>query len=230
MDYIAYLTQLVDLTKLQKEQLNNYYLLLKEKSQVMNLTTITDEQEVYIKHFYDSILALKNHQITTSKLLDVGSGAGFPGVVLKIIYPNLDVVLLEPTKKRCDFLEEVVNKLGLKKIEIINERAENYIIKNRDCFDFVVARAVASLNILTELCLGFVKINGYFIAMKATNYQEELENATNAILKMGGKLEQINVFELPDNYGSRVLLNIKKQKSTPLEYPRTYAKIKKKPL
>ncbi len=231
MDKNSYLKEIITLSDIQIKQFNEYYTILDEMSKVMNLTTITEELDVYIKHFYDSILALKHIKNTDNlTLLDIGSGAGFPGIVLKIAHPNLKITLLEPTKKRCDFLELVIKKLGLEGIEVINERAENYIKERRSAYDFVTARAVAGLNILSELSLAFVKNNGYFIAMKGSNYEEELAISHDAISKMGGKLDQIYEYNLPIEYGKRCILTIKKVKNTPLIYPRIYSKIKKQPL
>lgn len=231
MDYKAHLNELVNLSEIQQKQLKRYYEILVDMSKVMNLTTITEEQDVYIKHFYDSILALKHLENAENiSILDIGSGAGFPGIVLKIVYPKVKITLLEPTKKRCDFLEMVIKELELNDINVINDRAENYIKERRNIYDIVTARAVASLNILSELSLGFVKINGYFIAMKGQNYQEELDISSNAINKMGGILDKIYTYNLPNDYGKRCILTIKKVKNTPNIYPRIYAKIKKNPL
>lgn len=226
-----YLDEIILLSTIQKEQLKIYYNLLVETSKVINLTTITEEKEVYIKHFYDSILAFKDFEIGENlNLLDIGSGAGFPGIVLKICYPALKITLLEPTKKRCDFLNKVIDELGLKDIEVVNDRAEIYIENKREMYDFVTGRAVAALNIMAELSLGFVKNNGYFIAMKGANFEEEVKVSKTAISKMGGIIEQILTHELPENAGCRSIICIKKVKKTPEIYPRIYSKIKKKPL
>ena len=231
MDYSKYLDEIIELTIKQKQQLNSYFNLLVESSKVMNLTTITEEEDVYIKHFYDSILALKHLENTSNiTLLDIGSGAGLPGIVLKIVYPNIQITLLEPTTKRCNFLNLVIEKLDLKGIIVINDRAENYIKNTRESFDIVTGRAVASLNILSELALAYVKKNGFFIAMKGQNYLEELEISNNSISKMGGKLDKIYTYSLPKDSGNRCIITIKKEKTTPNLYPRMYAKIKKNPL
>lgn len=231
MEYSSYLDELETLDDKQKQQLKNYYQLLVETSKVMNLTTITEEEDVYIKHFYDSILCLKGYERKENiTLLDIGSGAGFPGIVLKIVYPSINITLLEPTKKRCDFLQKVIETLCLKDIKVINERAENYIKNQRESYDIVSARAVASLEILTELALPYVKINGYFIGMKGQNYLEEIDKSTNAIDKLGGKIDTKHIYDLPKNSGKRSIIMIKKiKKSSPI-YPRAFAKIKKNPL
>lgn len=219
------------LSALQLEQLHQYYELLITKAKIMNLTTITEEQEVYIKHFYDSLLVLKEESSLDGKtLLDLGSGAGFPGIVLKIAYPALKVTLLDATQKKCQFLQEVIDTLALKDITVICDRAEHFIKEKHETFDLVVARAVASLNILSELALGFVKKGGKFLAMKGASYQEELNSATSAITILGGKLTNKYQYELPLLMGTRCILEITKEKNTPHNYPRPYAKIKQKPL
>ena len=229
--YNAYIDSLIKLTDAQKEQLYIYFETLVEVSKVMNLTTITEEEEVYIKHFYDSILVLSKEESLDGKtFLDIGSGAGFPGLVLKIVFPSLKITLLEPTKKRCDFLNLVIEKLGLIDIEVVNERSENYIKNKRETFDFASARAVANLSVLSELSLGFVKVGGYFMSMKGASFEEEIEDAKNAISTLGGDIERVFQYKLPHDEGTRAIIKIKKVKKTKPEYPRAYAQIKKKPL
>lgn len=208
-----------------------YYEMLYETSKVMNLTTIVELEEAYIKHFYDSLLMSKVVDLTKElKLADIGTGAGFPGLVIKIVYPNLKVTLIEPIGKRCKFLQSVIDRLELKDIYVINERAEDAVKKYRESFDIVTARAVASLNILSEICVPFVKINGLFIALKGSSYQEEIDNACRAIGKLKVKLTKKVLLELPLKLGERSILVYKKTESTPNIYPRLYAKIKKNPL
>lgn len=208
-----------------------YYEMLYETSKVMNLTTIVELEEAYIKHFYDSLLMSKVVDLTKElKLADIGTGAGFPGLVIKIVYPNLKVTLIEPIGKRCKFLQSVIDRLELKDIYVINERAEDAIKKYRESFDIVTARAVASLNILSEICVPFVKINGLFIALKGSSYQEEIDNACRAVGKLKVKLTKKVLLELPLKLGERSILVYKKTESTPNIYPRLYAKIKKNPL
>lgn len=208
-----------------------YYEMLYEISKVMNLTTIVELEEAYIKHFYDSLLMSKVVDLTKElKLADIGTGAGFPGLVIKIVYPNLKVTLIEPIGKRCKFLQSVIDRLELKDIYVINERAEDAVKKYRESFDIVTARAVASLNILSEICVPFVKINGLFIALKGSSYQEEIDNACRAIGKLKVKLTKKVLLELPLKLGERSILVYKKTESTPDIYPRLYAKIKKNPL
>lgn len=214
--------------------LNNlyiYYELLVESSKVMNLTTIIDLEGVYIKHFYDSLLLAKTINLNNViSLADIGTGAGFPGLVLKIVYPNLQVTLIEPTTKRCNFLQRVIDKLELKDIKVINERAENLDESYRECYDIVTARAVSALNILSELCVPFVKKEGYFIPLKGSSYQEEIIKSQSACLKLKIKLLEKYHFELPFEMGERAILLYKKVEITSKTYPRIYAKIKKNPL
>ena len=208
-----------------------YYETLVETSKVMNLTTIVELEEAYIKHFYDSLLLSKTIDLTKNfTLADVGTGAGFPGLVLKIVYPNLHVTLIEPITKRCKFLQSVIDKLQLKDIYVINGRAEDVIKEYREYFDIVTARAVAALNILAEICVPFVKLNGVFIALKGSSYQEEIDTAGFAFSKLKAKYSSKHVFELPKNMGERAIILYKKIDKTPNIYPRIYAKIKKNPL
>lgn len=208
-----------------------YYEMLFETSKVINLTTIIELEEAYIKHFYDSLLLSKVVDLNSNiKLADIGTGAGFPGLVLKIVYPNLKVTLIEPITKRCKFLQSVIDRLELKDIYVVNERAENAIKEMRETFDIVTARAVSSLNVLVEICVPFVKIDGLFIALKGASYQDEIDAACNAVGKLKIKLAAKQLFELPSNMGERAILLYKKKEQTPNIYPRIYAKIKKNPL
>lgn len=213
------------------ESLYIYYEMLFETSKVMNLTTIVELEEAYIKHFYDSLLLSKVIDLSQNiTLADVGTGAGFPGLVLKIVYPNLNVTLIEPLTKRCKFLQSVIDKLELKGIVVVNDRAENGIKTMRESFDVVTARAVASLNILSEICVPFVKLNGAFIALKGSSYQEEINLSSQAIKKLKVKLVKKELLDLPLNMGERAILVYQKYEKTPNIYPRLYAKIKKNPL
>ena len=214
-----------DLSDLQKEQFSRYYDLLVEWNEKINLTTITERDDVYLKHFYDSVLLNELFPLSGT-FCDVGTGAGFPGIPLKIVNPDLQVFLMEPIKKRCNFLEEVIRELGLTGITVLNVRAEEY---KEQRFDFTAARAVASLNILAELCLPLTKVNGHFLAMKASKAHEELEEARQAINILGGTVNDIKEITLGENM-SRVIIDVQKTKSTPSGYPRRYAQIKKKPL
>lgn len=227
---VKYLENIKILSDNQRWQFKMYYQILMEESKKYNLTTITSEEEVYIKHFYDSILILKYLQLDDQKLIDVGSGAGFPGIPLKIICPNLDITLVEPTGKRAKFLQLVIDTLKLEKIKIINDRAENIIQNNREQYDFATARAVAPLNILLELLTPFVKVNGKVIALKGSSYQEELSNAKSALKILNLSVENIYHDYLPKEMGERPIIIFKKLTKTKLEYPRIYSKIKKRPL
>lgn len=212
----------------QLDQLHKYFELLVEYNKVMNLTGITEEEEVYLKHFYDSITLVRVVDLNNvSSLCDIGTGAGFPGMVLKIIFPELEVTLVDSLNKRIEFLKIVINELGLNKIEAIHARAEEYAIKNKEKFDVVTARAVAALNILLEYSIPLVKVNGYFVAMKG---KSESEDANNALKLLSSKIEIIDNFLLPVEKSNRTLIKVKKEAKTSSKYPRKFADIKKKPL
>ena len=174
------------LTDTQINQLDAYAAFLKEYNEKINLTAISEYEDVLDRHFYDSLL-LGFHCELKGSLVDVGTGAGFPGVVLKICYPELKVILVEPLKKRCVFLNELIDKLKLKDIEVINARGEDFSLGNREKFEYVTARAVSNLNVLIEVCGALVKKNGYFIALKTEN-KEETEEAKPMIGELGGKI------------------------------------------
>ena len=216
------------LSDLQLEQYEKYYQLLNEWNKVMNLTGIDEHDEVYEKHFYDSLLSIENIKYEGS-LVDVGSGAGFPGLVLKIAYPDLFVTLLEPIGKRCRFLQAVIDELGLQKIEVVNERSEDFAKSKRESYDFVTARAVSNLNILSELCVPLIKVGGHFIVLRGSSGSEEIVNAKEALKALGAK--EVSVFEKELNDGSkRIIADYVKVKATNLKYPRNYGMIKKRPL
>lgn len=214
------------LTEEQYKLLDKYYELLIEKNKVVNLTRVTDYEEVYIKHYYDSMLLYKCLD-SFNNLIDVGSGAGFPGMVLGICRPNDKITLLEPTTKRANFLSDTINTLALTNVSVINERAEN--LKNFS-YQFATARAVAQLNILLELVIPLLKVGGKFFCLKGSNFQEELDNSKNAIKELNIKVENIYEFELPNNLGTRAIIVFEKLKPTKHIYPRRYANILKKPL
>ena len=226
MDFKALMEQSgITLTDEQTAQFDLYANLLIEWNQRFNLTAITDKEGIYVKHFLDSLL-LKRDFKDGDTLCDIGSGAGFPGIPLKIVYPQLHVYLMEPTGKKCTFLAEVIRQLDLRDIDILNCRREEYK-ENR--FDYTTARGVSRLNILSELCLPLTKVHGHFLAMKGSQGDQELEEAANAIKKLGGELcrkEYINL----ESEGERVIIDIEKVRETPAIYPRRYAMIKKKPL
>ena len=213
----------------QEKQLEMYYNLLIEWNNKMNLTGITERNSVYLKHFYDCITLIKAIDLTKNlKIVDVGTGAGFPGLVLKIVFPNLDVVLVDALNKRINFLNHVIESLKLKNIEAIHDRIENYAKNNLEVFDLVTCRAVAKLNIISELCLPLAKINGYFIPMKATIEDEISDTKYLEVLK--SKVESVITFNLPIENSIRNLIVIKKYGSIDNKYPRQYDKIIKNPL
>ena len=219
----------INLTEKQLNDLDTYYKMLIEYNAHTNLTRITEEKEVYLKHFYDSLTLVKAVNLSDQTLLDIGSGAGFPGLVLKIVFPNLKVILLDSLNKRITFLNSVIKKLNLKDIKAVHDRAEEYAKENKESFDIVTSRAVANLNTLSELSLPFVKQEGYFIPMKA-DAKEEIKNAQNAIKTLGGVIKDTIVFSLPNENGIRTLIKIQKISKTNGKYPRKFSEIKKKPL
>ena len=220
----------VNLNDEQMLQLDKYYNLLIEWNNKINLTAITQKEDVYLKHFYDSITLIKAYDLNKKiSLCDVGTGAGFPGIVLKICFPNIEVTLIDALEKRIKFLNEIIDELNLKNIVAIHSRIEEYAKENREKFDIVTSRAVAKLNILNELCIPLVKINGYFIPMKAS-IDKELEEAEKSLLKLDSKVENIISFLLPIENSNRNLIIIKKLKETNKIYPRKFDKIKKNPL
>lgn len=209
---------------------HQYYEILVETNKVMNLTAITEEKEVYIKHFYDSLLLSKCYNFNNpTKLLDVGSGAGFPSIPLAICYPNLEVVIIDALDKRIKFINSLAKQLGLINVRALHVRAEDYAKDARESFDVVTARAVARLNMLAELCLPLVKVNGYFIPLKGPDKEEERE-ALNAIKLLGAKAEDNYEFKLPEDYGERTIYRYKKILNTPKKYPRSFKLIKANPL
>lgn len=220
----------IQLTDEQLHQLDKYYQLLVEWNKVMNLTGITEEKEVYLKHFYDSLTIAKVIDLTKEKsLCDVGSGAGFPGMVLKIVFPNLKVTLVDSLNKRIKFLTEVANELNLKDIALVHARAEDFAKNNREKFDVVTARAVAPINVLLEYCLPLIKVGKYFIALKG-NISQEIILLNNSLTKIGGKLINSQEFLLPIENSNRSLLVITKENPTSKKYPRHPKDIKINPL
>ena len=220
----------ITLTENQILKLEKFYELLVIWNEKINLTTILKEEDVYLKHFYDSLTLIKvidlNKELT---LLDVGTGAGFPGIVLKIVFPNLKITLLDSMNKRISYLNEIIKELDLKDIDTVCSRAEDYALKNREKYDIVVCRAVAHLEILLEITLPLVKVNGYFIAMKS-NANEEIALARKKIIVLDSKIIEILSFKLPFENSIRTLIKIQKFKKTDLKYPRKYDKIKKENL
>ncbi|MDF2699127.1 MAG: rRNA ((527)-N(7))-methyltransferase RsmG [Haloplasmataceae bacterium] len=221
----------LSITNEQIELLNKYYEILIEYNKKVNLTSITDKGEVYLKHFYDSLTLITEHSIKkNATICDIGAGAGFPSVPVKIMRPDLTVTIVDSLGKRIDFLNYLFSKLKLENITAINDRAEAFSIEHRESFDYVTARAVARLNILSELCIPLVKLNGEFIAMKSTTGNEELNEAKKAIETLGCVVSKNHVFTLPYEGGLRNIIVCKKNSKTPDKYPRNYSQIKNKPL
>ncbi|WP_027437912.1 16S rRNA (guanine(527)-N(7))-methyltransferase RsmG [Lachnospira multipara] len=224
----------VEISEKQLEQFNSYFEILVEWNKVMNLTGITEYDEVLLKHFVDSLCFNPNKLIKSDKisLIDVGTGAGFPGLPIKIAYENVDVVLLDSLNKRIKFLDEVISKLGLKNIKTIHSRAEDGG-RNKDLrekFDIAISRAVANLSSLAEYNLPYVKVGGYFVAMKSGEIDEEAANAKKAISLLGGEIEKIEKFQLPNSDIDRSLVIVKKVKATSKKYPRKAGLPTKEPL
>lgn len=217
----------VSLSEKQKEQFQIYTEMLQDWNQRMNLTAITKTEEIYEKHFLDCILPSFETKIEGT-LCDVGAGAGFPSIPLKIIYPELTVTIVEPLGKRCRFLTALIEELALTDVVIENARAEDFAKEHRESFDIVTARAVANLNLLSELCIPLVKKDGVFLAMKGSSGDEEAKHAEDAISLLGCELEKMHLQTLYD--ATRYNLVYRKVKATPKKYPRAFAMMKKKPL
>ena len=207
--------------------------LLLEKNKVMNLTGITEFQEVLVKHFLDSLACVKAVDMSRIKrIMDIGTGAGFPGVPLKIAFPHLEACLLDSLKKRVNFLEETFQLLKLENITAIHGRAEEFA-KNkayRETYDLCVSRAVSNLATLSEYCLPYVKTGGFFISYKSGTVQEEVEQAQKAVKILGGRIQDVVYFQLPDSEIQRSLVVIEKVKATPGRYPRKAGTPLKEPL
>lgn len=217
----------IEISDLQFEQLDKYAEILVEYNEKVNLTAITDPEGIENKHFLDSLLFAKN-PLVKGKVVDVGTGAGFPGIVTKIFKPEIDLTMIEPTGKRCVFLQYALDTIGIK-ANVVKERAEEAARKQwREQFDVATARAVADMRILSEYCIPLVKVGGHFIAMKGDG-EKELTPAMNAITKLGGKFENMEEYKLPDE-SKRTIIISKKIKETTKVYPRNGGKINKSPL
>ena len=223
----------IALNELQLQQFPDFYELLIEKNKVMNLTSITEEDEVIDKHFIDSLTCNRVIDMNQVKsVIDIGTGAGFPGIPLKIVYPNIDFVLLDSLNKRVRFLNEAIELLHLKKIQAVHGRAEDLARKPefRGKFDLCVSRAVANLNTLSEYCIPFVRVNGFFISYKAQKGLEEIHESDHCMKELGSKIMQVDEFKLTDIDSNRVLIKIKKCKGTSKLYPRKAGIPSKNPL
>ena len=227
----------IELNDYQIEQFINYYSILIEWNQVMNLTAITEYEEVVNKHFIDSLSLIKtiDRKIFRSgsiSVIDIGTGAGFPGIPLKIAFPEIKITLLDSLNKRIKFLNEVVEEIGLKEVQTLHGRAEDYARKHeyREKYDLCVSRAVANLAILSEYALPYVKKSGYFISYKSGNIEEEIKESTKAVEILGGKIEKIEKFTLPETEIQRSLVKIRKENSTGKKYPRKAGVPSKEPL
>lgn len=214
----------------QVEQLEKYYQLLIEWNENINLTAITKKEEVYLKHFYDSLTIQKIIDLNEiNNLCDIGTGAGFPGLVLKIFFPKLNITLVDSLNKRVKFLKLVIDELQLRNVEVVHDRAEEFTKKHQEEFDVVTARAVSHLSNLLEYTASSIKINGYFIAMKSS-VEEELKESQNALKVLNMKIEEKCDFFLPIEQSVRTLIKIKKMSKTASKYPRKYSEIKKRRL
>lgn len=223
----------IELTDEQLDQFSRYFELLVEWNEKVNLTAITEKNEVYLKHFYDSITPSFFFDFSKVKsICDVGAGAGFPSLPIKICYPHLHVTIIDSLKKRISFLEQLIIQLNLTNVELVHARAEdagknkNY----RESFDVVTARAVANMAVLSEYCLPLSRIEGTFIALKGANAEEELLSATNAISLLGGEVSKYETFFLPQEESERAIIFVKKLKKTPKKYPRKAGTPNKQPL
>ena len=223
----------IELSEKQMEQFLQYYEMLVEKNKVMNLTAITEFDEVVEKHFLDSVSLTKQMDLHQPlKVLDLGTGAGFPGIPLKIVFPELEITLMDSLNKRVLFLQDVISSLQLQNIEAIHGRAEEAARnkKYREGFDLCVSRAVANISTLSEYCLPFVKIGGSFISYKSSTIEDELEDGKKGIAILGGKVKDVYKFTLPDSELQRSFVIIEKEKKTPKAYPRKAGTPSKDPL
>ncbi len=223
----------IELSEKQMEQFLQYYEMLVEKNKVMNLTAITEFDEVVEKHFLDSVSLTKQMDLHQPlKVLDLGTGAGFPGIPLKIVFPELEITLMDSLNKRVLFLQDVISSLQLQDIEAVHGRAEEAARnkKYREGFDLCVSRAVANISTLLEYCLPFVKIGGSFISYKSSTIEDELEDGKKGIAILGGKVKDVYKFTLPDSELQRSFVVIQKEKKTPKAYPRKAGTPSKDPL
>ena len=204
--------------------------LLLEKNQVMNLTAITEPEAVATLHLLDSLAVWQAADLAGKSLIDVGTGAGFPGLPLRLAHPEIRLTLLDSLNKRVEFLREVCSQLGLADVKLVHGRAEEFAAGHREQFDGAVSRAVADLRVLSELCLPLVKVGGVFLSMKSTDCEEELNAAKGAIRALGGRTERVVDYPIPATDVVHRVIVIRKLSPTPARYPRRFAQIKKQPL
>ncbi|QBQ08200.1 16S rRNA (guanine527-N7)-methyltransferase [Spiroplasma gladiatoris] len=212
-----------------KTKLIQFKDLLKSENQKYNLTTIIDDQEIYLKHFVDSVLFTKNISLIDQKILDIGTGAGFPGLIIKILFPNTNIYLVESNNKKISFLKLVIETLKLENVFTVNKRAEEYSLEQKEQFDIVISRAMAPLNILLEVGVQALKVNGYFICLKSKNVKSEILDLNSKESTIGLKLDKEQKLII-NNLGERINLFYKKFSKTNEIYPRLYSQIKKRPL
>lgn len=223
----------VQLSDKQLSQFERYYELLVEWNEKMNLTAITEKEEVYLKHFYDSVTAGFYFDFNqTISVCDVGAGAGFPAIPLKIVYPDIQLTVVDSLNKRIGFLQHVTDELGLENVSLHHDRAETFAQRPefRQNFDLVMARAVARLSVLSELCLPLVKIGGHFLGMKGANLPEEVKEGEKAVKLLGGKIKDVHSFLLPIEESDRNIVIIEKVKDTPKKFPRKPGTPNKSPI
>lgn len=223
----------VEWTEKQKEQLEQFYYMLVEKNKVMNLTGITEEEEFVLKHIIDSISCVdEQYFLKNASLIDVGTGAGFPGIPIAIYRPDLQITLFDSLQKRLSFLEEVIDTLGLVGVVTCHGRAEDvaHQASFREQFDIATSRAVARLPILLEYALPFIKKGGLFVALKGAAYEDEQKESNNALQKLGGELKEVREIKLPTLEDKRAVVFVRKMKITPMKYPRKPKEIKNSPL
>ena len=204
--------------------------LLMEKNKVMNLTAITEPADIATLHFLDCAALLTLADFRGRSVADVGTGAGFPGMPLRILEPSIRLTLLDSLNKRIDFLKEVCDDLGLRDVDCVHARAEEFAAQHREGFDIVTSRAVANLRMLSELCLPLVKVGGTFLSMKSVDSDAELEDAQQAIAILGGRVTDVKDYVIPGTEVTHRVIFVQKLKETPKKYPRAFAKIKKSPL
>ena len=220
----------ISFTQKIEKDLEEYKNLLQEANSKFNLTTIIADEDIYLKHFYDSLTLYKIEEFKNVKYIcDFGTGAGFPGLVLKIVFPNIKIDLIESNTKKCEFLSNVIKKLKLKEINVINTRIEEYAKNNREVYDLITCRAVAELRILLELAIPLLKINGYFLPLKA-NIEREVEESKSTLIVLNSKIKRIEEFNLSTTNYYRTIPVIQKLNKTKKDYPRNYNKILKEKL